>query len=94
MPQPHQLTKERARRIAIARYRRHRKTAGPAARIGSYFLDGTVAYGHRPWQAGLCLIAQRHFSCVDRVDRLPGRWWKPAATDVVRPVRFDAGDAR
>ncbi|GIJ49161.1 hypothetical protein Val02_60470 [Virgisporangium aliadipatigenens] len=44
-----------ARRVLLARNRRHRATLGPAGRAAGYVADALVGYGYRTWYAALWL---------------------------------------
>jgi hypothetical protein len=44
-----------ARTVSIEKQRQRRRTLRGPARVWSYVLDGTVAYGYRLWQAGVWL---------------------------------------
>jgi hypothetical protein len=44
-----------ARRVLLARNRRHRATLRPAGRIAGYVADALVGYGYRTWYAALWL---------------------------------------
>jgi hypothetical protein len=44
-----------ARRVLLAKQRRHQRELRPAARVLGRLLDWTVGYGYRPWRAALWL---------------------------------------
>ncbi len=48
---------DQARRVLLAKERRHRSTMAPIGRIWSLLQDITVAYGYQPWRAALWLLA-------------------------------------
>jgi hypothetical protein len=47
---------EAARRVGIAKERRHRRELHPLARMWDWLLDLSVGYGYRPWRAALWIV--------------------------------------
>ena len=47
---------QEARKVAIQKQRRRRDKLPLLPKVGSFFLDWTVGYGYRAWQAGLWLM--------------------------------------